>query len=91
MTGGGRGSGSHLHAKERDGVWEVQAEEVQDLVRCSDLLKLVKGHEESAGESFVLWKGKKRHADTLKTDNSLFPSLVSKSLHAIWGQYACQL
>lgn len=79
-----KGPGRDLLSDEGDGVREVRAEEVHDLVGRGDLLELIKGHEESAGESFVLLERKKWHDDTLNTGNSLFPILINRSLDAVW-------
>lgn len=44
----------HLLSDEGNGIWEVGLEKPQHLLACCELLKLLKGHEERAGEGLVL-------------------------------------
>ena len=44
----------HLLSDEGDGIWEVGLEKTQHLLARCELLKFLKGHEERAGEGFVL-------------------------------------
>lgn len=52
--GGGRRCRCHSRSYQWDGVREVALKERDDLVPRGDLLKLLKGHEERAGERLVL-------------------------------------
>ena len=49
-----------LHSYKRNCVWKVFLEELDDLVTCCELLKLFKGHEESAGKRLVLVANRRR-------------------------------
>lgn len=78
-----RGRWEHLLSDERDGIWEVGLEKTQHLLACRELLKFVKGHEECAGEGFVLLAGEEgqKKATESTWHSSSVPSL-SPSNHS---------
>jgi len=52
-----KGRWEHLLSDEGDGIWEVGLEKTQHLLARRELLEFLEGHEERAGEGFVLPAG----------------------------------